>query len=73
MADAPTRTPGRRSGYGRGVESFDVDFVVRVAIGLFVITAPVDPIKLLFFDQTVSFSGQSRTGAAVKLSRTFFA
>ncbi len=50
------------------VETVDADFIVRVIIGLLVITAPFDPVKLLFFNQVLSDRPQSRTGAAVKLA-----
>ncbi len=50
------------------MESFDADFVVRVAIGLLVITAPFDPVKLLFFNEIVASQGQNRTAAATKLA-----
>jgi MarC family integral membrane protein len=46
----------------------DADFVVQAAIGLLVITAPFDPIKLLFFNQVLTDQPQSRTGAALKVT-----
>ena len=50
------------------MEALDADFVARVAIGLIVITGPIDPVKLLFFNQIVDDSGQERTSAALKLT-----
>jgi len=50
------------------VETVDLDFIVRVVIGLVVITAPIDPVKLLFFNKVVDDSGANRTAAAVKLT-----
>jgi multiple antibiotic resistance protein len=46
----------------------DADFVVRAAIGLLVITAPFDPVKLPFFNQVLTDQPQSRTGAALKVT-----
>jgi multiple antibiotic resistance protein len=46
----------------------DADFVVQAAIGLLVITAPFDPVKLLFFNQVLTDQPQSRTGAALKVT-----
>lgn len=50
------------------MESVDVDFVIRVVIGLLVITSPMDPVKLLFFNDIVARQGLSRTSAALKLA-----
>ena len=50
------------------METVDADFVIRVVIGLLVITAPFDPVKLLFFNEIVASQSQSRTRAAVKLA-----
>ena len=50
------------------MEAVDGDFIARVVIGLLVITAPFDPVKLLFFNQIVTDRPQSRTGAALKLT-----
>ncbi len=50
------------------MESVDVDFVIRAVIGLVVITSPMDPVKLLFFNQIVSRQGLGRTAAAFRLT-----
>lgn len=46
----------------------DAHFVVEASIGLLVITAPFDPVKLLFFNQVLTVQPQSRTGAALKVT-----
>jgi multiple antibiotic resistance protein len=50
------------------METVDADFIIRVVAALLVITAPFDPIKLLFFNQVLTDQPQSRTGAAIKLT-----
>ncbi len=50
------------------MQAVDADFVARVVIGLVVITAPIDPVKLLFFNSIVDGSGQNRTTAAIRLT-----
>jgi multiple antibiotic resistance protein len=50
------------------METVDADFVVRVVIGLLVITSPFDPVKLMFFNEVLADKPQSRTGAALKLT-----
>jgi multiple antibiotic resistance protein len=50
------------------MENFDLDFVVRAAIGLLVITSPFDPVKLLFFNEIVDAHRLNRTAAAIKLT-----
>lgn len=46
----------------------DADFILRASIGLLVITAPFDPVKLLFFNQVLTDRPQSRAGAALKVT-----
>lgn len=46
----------------------DADFVIQASTGLLVITAPFDPVKLLFFNQVLTDKPQSRTGAALKVT-----
>lgn len=50
------------------VENFDADFVIRVTVGLLVITAPFDPVKLLFFNRTIEEQKLRRTAGALKLT-----
>ncbi|GAB93532.1 MarC family protein [Gordonia rhizosphera] len=48
--------------------SVGIDFILQAAVGLLVITAPFDPVKLLFFNQTVTARGMGRTGGALRLT-----
>ena len=50
--------------------SLDADFVIGVALGLFVITSPVDPVKLLLFNDIVA--RQQRDRAAAAFQRTVY-
>ena len=50
------------------MENLDLDFVIRVTIGLLVITSPFDPVKLLFFNQTIEEQQLGRTKGAARLT-----
>lgn len=50
------------------MENIDADFVIRVTIGMLVITWPFDPVKLLFFNQTVEEQKLGRTAGAFRLT-----
>ncbi len=47
-----------------------VGFFVQAAVGMLMITAPFDPIKLLFFNKTLETTGQARAAAAAKVALT---
>ncbi len=51
-----------------GFIQVDADFILRVSVGLLVITAPFDPVKLLFFNKVLTDRAQSRAGAALKVT-----
>ena len=46
----------------------DIDTYLQAVISLLVITAPFDPIKILFFGQAISDSGDDRRAAALKVA-----
>lgn len=46
----------------------DIDTYLQAVISLLVITAPFDPIKILFFGQAISDSGDDRRAAAFKVA-----
>ena len=50
------------------MENFDLDFVLRATMAMLVITSPFDPVKLLFFNQTVEEQNLGRTAAAARLT-----
>ena len=50
------------------METVDLDFIIRATIGMLVITSPFDPVKLLFFNQTVEEQKISRTTGASRLT-----
>lgn len=65
-----TSSPGSRNPTDSvsAVENLDLDSVIRVTVGLLVITAPFDPVKLLFFNKTVEEQQLGRTAGATKLT-----
>jgi hypothetical protein len=46
----------------RAMESVDADLIVRATIGRLVITAPFDPVKLLFSNEVLRGQEGGRTG-----------
>lgn len=46
----------------------DIDFILRATVGLLVITAPFDPVKLMFFNDVLGRGSQGRTAAALRLA-----
>ncbi len=46
----------------------DIDFILRATVGLLVITAPFDPVKLMFFNDVLARGSQGRTAAALRLA-----
>ncbi len=51
---------------------FDVNFYVQAAISMFVITAPVDPAKILFFNTTIERDGKQRPTSALLVAGVVF-
>jgi multiple antibiotic resistance protein len=47
---------------------FDWNFYVQAAVSLLVITAPIDPVKILFFNTTIERDGKARTPSALLVS-----
>jgi multiple antibiotic resistance protein len=50
----------------------DLNFLTQVVIGMLVITAPPDPVKLLIFNATIERDGASRAAAALRVAVTVF-
>ncbi len=50
------------------MKNFDLDLVLRATIAMLVITSPFDPVKLLFFNQTVELQQLRRSTAAATLT-----
>jgi len=50
----------------------DLNFLTQVVIGMLVITAPPDPVKLLIFNATIERDGTSRAAAALRVALTVF-
>ena len=48
--------------------SIDLDFYIRAIISMLVITAPFDPVKILFFNQAISNPPRSRLASATKVA-----
>jgi multiple antibiotic resistance protein len=46
----------------------DWEFLVQASIGLFMITWPVDPVKILFFNSVIGEDDARRTPSAIKVS-----
>lgn len=47
---------------------FDWTFYLQAAISMFVITGPIDPVKILFFNTTIEQDGKARAPAALLVS-----
>ncbi|GAA5317174.1 MAG: NAAT family transporter [Candidatus Pelagadaptatus aseana] len=45
----------------------DIDFLIRSAVSLLVITSPYDAVKVLFFNNAIAGTGQGTKSAAVKV------
>lgn len=43
----------------------DLNFLAQAAISMIVITAPIDPAKIVFFNTTIARQGKARTASAV--------
>lgn len=52
---------------------FDWTFYVQTAISMFVITAPIDPVKILFFNTTIQRDGKQRSPSATLVALVVFA
>ena len=61
------------SGRGRGCVLIDWHFYVQAAIAMFMITAPIDPVKILFFNTTIEQQGRKRSPAALFVAGVVFA
>ena len=48
--------------------TIDLDFLIRSAISMLVITSPFDPVKILFFNQAISDPPRGRIASATKVA-----
>ncbi len=48
--------------------SFDAEFLVQAIVSMVVITAPMDPVKVLFFNEAIANPPRNRIGAAGRVA-----